>query len=115
MKTEEIKNKLTSFFKKKYPKGFEIQEDSNKYSYNKFGKSYTADSEVVYKDGTDIVCVEKKFTKKDLQENIQKWILLSIKAKKQNGNLYVFTQNDQKANFQTVIDKMKINLELETF
>lgn len=111
MTKEATTDSINKFFKKKYPEGFDYGE-LNKYSYSKGSKSYMPDNEIISGNRVDLVCVEKKLLKKDLQENIQKWILLSIQAKKQNGEFFLFTETSQKGDFESLIDRLQLNVKL---
>ncbi|MDC1370363.1 hypothetical protein N8289_00840 [Flavobacteriales bacterium] len=116
MKKEDIPSFISSFFKKEYKEEILIKPDEVKrYSYPKSNKYYSPDIEVKHSRGTDFICIEKKFKKSDIQGIIQKWILISNEARKQQGKLWVFTKSSEENKFQGIIDKLGFQADLQVY
>lgn len=110
IKEKAEKTKSTDLFiqarNHKKPKSFSIG-----YSGNRQG-NYTPDAIVHVDSKKDFYTIEETLTKANAPEQIYKWILFSMEAKKAKGDFYMIVSKAKEAEYKKLIDWKQIDVTL---
>lgn len=90
----------------KKPKSFSIG-----YSGNRQG-NYTPDAIVHIDSKKDFYAIEESLTKSNAPEQIYKWILFSMEAKKAKGKFYMIVAKAKEEEYKKLIDWKQIDVKL---
>lgn len=83
-------------------------------SFNNSRGSYYPYMEVDHGKQTDFYEFEKTFKKTNLPEQISKWILFSIHAKRNAGKFYLVVDTKSKTQYDKIVREKKLDIEVIT-
>ena len=96
----------------------EIKANHRKYErprslmYRGHRKKFTPDVVAIHDNKKDLYSIEDKFSKKVIPEIISKWILFSLEARKNSGDLYIAVPEAKEELCQELIDSKQISAQL---
>ena len=80
--------------------------------YRGHRKKFTPDVVAIQDGKKDFYSIEDKFNKKIIPEIISKWILFSLEARKNRGDLYIAVPESKEEMCQELIDSKQISAQL---
>merc|ERR1712080_628964 len=117
MSNEEI-NDFINKIKKKTNTTVRVKGSKNNptkaLSFNNSRSSHYPYLEVDHGKQTDLYEIEKSFKKSTLPDQIGKWILFSIHAKRRSGDFYLVVESKSKAQYEKIIKEKKLDIQLIT-
>jgi len=83
---------------------------TTEFNFRNSNSKYAAQVELDYGDHTDFYEFENSYKVSDLNSQITKWIMLSIKVKELSGQLYLVVDEKHKFKYQKIVKSKDLDI-----
>ena len=80
--------------------------------YRGMKKAFVPDMVAYYPEKRDFFSIENELTKKSISDNIAKWILFGLEARKHSGNFFIVVPEAKEDRFRELVDSKQISAEI---